>query len=149
MINKLLKHKLIRYSVSAMAGTFVDVAVYFIAFNFIYRKQDVYLFNFLVLSAPSASLVLSYSCGLLTNFTITKYFVFTESDLRGHHQLMRYVLVALFVLLLNYGFMTFLIKILHWYPTVSRAVSAAIIGLVSFAFHKTFSFRVSKETEKS
>lgn len=145
MFKKLLKFKLIRYGISAGAGTFVDVGMYFIAFNYIFHKMDIPLFNLLVVSAPSASLGISYTCGLFTNFTITKYYVFTESDLRGHHQLMRYILVAILVLILNYGLMTFLIKGLGWYPTPSRAFSAVTIGLVSFLFHKTFSFRVNNE----
>jgi putative flippase GtrA len=145
VIQKVFRHKIIRYGLSSAIATGVDVTMYFIAFNFIYRKQDVQLADFLVLSAPTMSLMLSYTCGLLTNFTITKYFVFTESDLRGHHQLMRYVLVAILILFLNYGLMTFLIKGLHWYPTVSRAVSAVVVGFLSFSIHKVFSFRVNKE----
>ncbi|MFI5220062.1 MAG: GtrA family protein [Bacteroidia bacterium] len=144
MIKKLFEFKLIRYGVSASAGTFVDVAMYFIAFNYIFQKSDIHIFDFLVVSAPSAALGISYTCGLFTNFIITKYYVFTESDLRGHHQLMRYILIAILVLILNYGLMTFLIKGLNWYPTPSRAFSAITIGFVSFIFHKTFSFRVNK-----
>lgn len=147
MINKILQLKLIRYGIAAAVATVVDVFIYFIAFNFIYRKQDLHLFNFMVLSAPTASLILSYSCGLLTNFTITKYFVFTESDLRGHHQLMRYIMVAVLILFLNYAFMSFLIKTLDWYPTIARATSAVTVGMLSFIIHKAFSFKVSKEEQ--
>jgi putative flippase GtrA len=145
MIKKVFQFKLIRYGMAAGIATVVDVSIYFIAFNYIFKKQDIHLMQFLVLGAPTASLVLSYSCGLITNFTITKYFVFTESDLRGHHQLMRYVMVAVLVLFLNYGFMSFLIRTMEWFPTIARATSAIVIGFISFAIHKVFSFKVSKE----
>ena len=145
MIKKVFQFKLIRYGMAAAIATIVDVSVYFIAFNYIYQKQDLHIMQFLVLGAPTASLIVSYSCGLITNFTITKYFVFTESDLRGHHQLMRYVMVAVLILFLNYGFMSFLIKTLGWFPTIARATSAIVIGFISFAIHKVFSFKVSKE----
>jgi putative flippase GtrA len=145
VINKILQYKLIRYGLSAAIATCVDVGIYYISFNFIYKKEDLHLAGLLVLSAPTASLILSYTCGLITNFTITKYYVFTESDLRGHHQLMRYVMVAVVILFLNYGMMSFLIKTLYWYPTLSRAASAIVIGLLSFIIHKAFSFKVSKE----
>jgi putative flippase GtrA len=69
--------------------------------------------------------------------------VFTNSDLKTWHQFLRFVLVALGVLALNYGVMTFLIKHFEWYPTIARAVSAISIGALSFMVHKTFSFRVS------
>jgi putative flippase GtrA len=149
MIRKVFQFKLVRYGMAAAIATCVDVCVYFIAFNYLFKKQDFHLADFLVVGAPTVSLILSYSCGLITNFTITKYFVFTESDLRGHHQLMRYVMVAVLILFLNYGFMSFLIKTLEWYPTIARATSAITIGFISFAIHKVFSFKVSKEEAES
>jgi putative flippase GtrA len=145
MIRSILDNKIVRYFFSAGIATGVDVLVYFIAFNFIYEKQDIPVTQGLVLSAPTGSLMLSYTCGLITNFLITKYLVFTESDLRGIHQLARYVLVALAILFLNYLFMSFLIKILEWYPTLSRIVSAITIGLLSFVIHKFYSFRVTSK----
>ena len=145
MVRKIFENKILRYFFSAGIATAVDVAVYFLAFNFIYEKQDIHIFNLIVLSAPTGSLILSYTCGLVTNFLITKYLVFTESDLRGIHQLARYVMVAVLILMLNYFFMSFLIKILEWYPTLSRVVSAITIGLLSFVIHKFYSFRVTNK----
>lgn len=143
MVKKIINNKIIRYFFSAGTATAVDVTVYFIAFNYFFHKQDLNIFNLMVLSAPTASLILSYTCGLITNFLITKYLVFNESDLRGIHQLMRYVMVALVILMLNYFFMSFLIKILEWYPTIARIVSALSIGVLSFMIHKFYSFKVT------
>ena len=149
MVKKLLRSKVFRYFISAGIATWVDIMIYFIAFNYIYEKQDINLLNWLVISAPTASLILSYTTGLLTNFFFTKHLVFKESDLETHKQLFRYVLVALVVLLLNYLMMRFLIRSLEWFPTIARSVSAITIGLLSFVIHKSFSFRVSGEKEES
>ena len=144
-MRRVLHNKVIRYFFSAGIATAVDVSVYFATFNFILRKQDIPLVFNLIISAPIASLAVSYSCGLMTNFLITKYLVFTESNLRGRHQLARYILVALLILFLNYLFMKFLIEILEWYPTLSRVISAVTIGMLSFVIHKFYSFRVNPE----
>ncbi len=147
MVRKLINNKVIRYFFSAGIATGVDVAVYFLSFNFLFSKADLQFTNEITISAATASLVISYTCGLITNFLITKYLVFTESDLKGVHQLMRYVLVALLILLLNYLFMSFLIKVLEWYPTIARIVSALTIGLLSFIIHKVYSFRGPGKTK--
>lgn len=147
-MKQILNSKIFRYFISAGLATVVDILVYFIAYNYIYQKQDIHLFNIAVIAASSASLILSYTCGLLTNFTISKILVFHESDLETHKQLFRYILVALGILFLNYLMMKFLIRDLGWYPTFSRAFSALSIGVLSFTVHKYFSFRVSKTTEK-
>lgn len=145
MIKKLAQSKIIRYGVVAAIATGVDVTFYFLTFNYILRKEDFRVINEFVLTAPTISLAISYSCGLLTNFFLTRNYVFTESDLRGRHQLMRYVMVALLILFLNYVMMSFLIRGLEWYPTISRGISAVSVGFVSFAIHRAFSFRVSGE----
>ena len=148
MVRKLVKSKVFRYFISAGIATWVDIMIYFIAFNYIYEKQDIHLFSWMVISAPTASLILIYTAGLLTNIYFTKHLVFKESDLETHKQLFRYVLVALVVLVLNYLMMRFLIRGWDWYPTIARAFSAISIGLLSFLIHKSFSFRVSGEKEE-
>lgn len=144
---RILRLKVVRYFFAASSATLVDVSVYFLAFNYIYHKENIYFFDFFVLSAPTASLILSYTCGLITNFLITKFLVFTDSDLKTYHQFFRFVLVALGVLVLNYAFMSILIRQFEWYPTIARAFSAIIIGVLSFITHKTFSFRVKNNEE--
>lgn len=147
LTRRILKLKVVRYFFSAASATVVDVMVYYYAFNFIYKKENIEFFNLYTFSAPTASLILSYTCGLVTNFFMTKTLVFKESDLKGYHQFLRFVLVAIGVLGLNYVLMNFLIRNLHWYPTIARAVSAITIGGLSFVVHKTFSFRVSNTDE--
>lgn len=148
MVKRVLNNKVIRYFFSAGTATVVDITMYYITYHFILHKTDIPFIGPMVITAPIASLIVSYGCGLVTNFTITKYMVFTESNLRGRHQLMRYLLVAMVVLVMNYLMMKFLIHILHWYPTFSRIFSALSIGVMSYLFHKHYSFRVVREVER-
>jgi putative flippase GtrA len=147
-VKTLLEIKAVRYLVSAVTATLVDVGMYFIAFNYLFRKIDIPIIGSFVLTAPTSSLMLSYSCGLVTNFLITRHFVFTESDLKAHHQFLRYVMVAFVVLILNYFLMRILIRQFEWYPTLARAFSAVSIGVFSFFTHKAFSFKVSETEEE-
>ncbi|MFM7903222.1 MAG: GtrA family protein, partial [Bacteroidota bacterium] len=124
IVNNLLRNKVVRYFFSAGTATVVDVSVYFTTYNYILRKTDIPFVGPFVLTAPMLSLVISYSCGLFTNFFITRAMVFTESNLRGRKQLFRFIQVALLVLLMNYLFMKFLVQVLEWYPTIARVVSA-------------------------
>ena len=121
LIKALLKHKAFKYIVAAGVATLVDVGVYFIAFNYIFQKQD---FNFsfgLLLTAPIASLIVSFSCGLLTNFFISKYFVFKDAEKqKAHIQFLKFASVAFGTLVANYLFMKLLIVGFGIFPTVSR-----------------------------
>lgn len=147
LTKRMLKLKVVRYFFTAAFATVVDVSVFFIAIHYIFHEAVLQLFGNIPVSAHAISLGMSYSCGLVTNFYISKHYVFKESDLRTRHQFMRFAGVALFVLFLNYLFMSFLIKRLEWYPTIARTVSAVTIGVISFIVHKTFSFRVTNKEE--
>lgn len=149
MIKKIINQSIFRYGVAAAVATSVDVMVYFLTFNYVLKKTDWHVLPSLVISAPTVSLAVSYTCGLITNFTLTKFFVFPGSDLRTRHQLFRYVMVAVVVLGLNYVIMSFLIKALEWFPTIARAVAAVTAGFASFAAHRVFSFRGNDVVNKN
>ncbi|MBA3286218.1 MAG: GtrA family protein [Nitrosopumilus sp.] len=142
---KLYNNRVLRYFFSAGSATLVDVVSYFLIFNYVFEKQDIRLGPLFVFSASTATLFVSYTLGLITNFTITRSIVFNNSDLRLSSQFIRYLLVAFLVLVANYYLMSFLIKVLDWYPTIARAFSAVIVGLGSFLLHKFFSFRAGKK----
>jgi putative flippase GtrA len=141
LVRFVLSLKAIRYFFSAGMATVVDVVVYYFVFNYVLHQQTLYIGDVFALKAPTVSLICSYTSGLFTNFFITKYFVFHESELAGRWQFVRFLLIAFFVLILNYYFMYFLIQVLGWYPTLSRAFSAVTIGLFSFVAHRSFSFK--------
>ena len=142
LIFQLFYNKVFRYFIAAGLATVVDVCMYYSMFHFVLHETNIALDDEIVIGAPSISLLVSYSCGLVTNFSISKYWVFHESELRGSHQFFRFVMVALTVLVANYFFMNFLIKSMGWFPTLSRAVSAVTIGVFSFLAHKVFSFKM-------
>lgn len=138
---KLFRSKAVRYLFTAGVATVVDVAIYFVVFNFILEKNDI-TSPWIVIGAPTFSLCVSFSCGMTTNFLLTRFFVFSGSDLKSGSQFFRYAMVAIAVLISNYYLMSLLIKGLHWYPTIARGFSAISIGVLSYLTHKTFSFRI-------
>jgi putative flippase GtrA len=140
-LSRLVKNKGFLYLCAAGTATVCDILLYFITFNYFLQKQDV-LLGSVLLGAPGISLAVSYSFGLLVNFTLSKWLIFTESNLRTRHQFFRFTMVAIAVLFANYGLMKILIDALGFFPTVARASSAISIGVLSFSIHKAFSFRI-------
>ncbi|MBL0054284.1 MAG: GtrA family protein [Bacteroidetes bacterium] len=85
-----------RYFVAAGVATVVDIGVYYIMLHYVFQNRLFTIAPYLTVSSPSLSLFISYTCGLFTNFFISKYFVFTESEVRSRHQFFRFAGVALF-----------------------------------------------------
>jgi putative flippase GtrA len=133
--------KLVRYIFSGGTSTGVDMVSYYIAYNYLLKKEHLVIGN-ATIGAHIAALCISYSLGLITNFLITRYFVFTESTLRKREQFIRYILVAIIVFAGNYFMMKILVEVCDVWPTVARAIAAATIAFLSFRLHKVFTFKV-------
>ncbi|MBC7411429.1 MAG: GtrA family protein [Bacteroidia bacterium] len=141
-IQRLLQMQLVRYVIAAGTAFTVDVAVYFIMLHFFISDKIITVFNTpIILRAAMLSLVVSFTCGLVTNFYMSNLFVFKAMDSRTNTHFARFVLVAMVTFVGNYFLMRFFIEALHLYPTVARIVAACVFAMFSFTMHKFFSFR--------
>jgi len=139
-ISSLFNHKIIRYIISGGVATLVDIVFYFITYNFILKKQEVNFKTFTI-SAHIASLILSYSVGMILNFLITKYFVFQNNTTKKREEIGKYLLVSAVVFLGNYLMMKILVEVLKVFPTPARTISAGLVAFGSFYIHRTFTFK--------
>lgn len=137
-----------KYGIAAGVATVVDVLVYTLVKNYV--LYDTYLTVAGLTASPmTSSLIISFSCGLITNFTITKYYVFKESTLRTRTQFVRFTAIAILVFFGNKVVMQGLYKLLPTMVELSpkvlafsvRGISAVGVGVLSFISHKLFSFR--------
>ena len=135
------QNKAVRYIFSGGTATMVDVSVFFVVYNYVLHKQD-FTYEHIRIAAHVIALCASFSMGLITNFLITKYFVFKESALSGRVQFVRYLLVAAITFVGNYFMMKLLVEVFGVWPTAARLVAVATIALLSYRLHKVFTFKV-------
>lgn len=133
--------KSVRYILSGGIATGVDVVTFFIMINYILQKNDL-IFAHVHISAHIAALCVSFSLGLITNFLITKYFVFNESNIKGREQFLRYILVAAITFVGNYFMMKILVEVFNVWPTFARLIAVGTIAVLSYRLHKVFTFKV-------
>lgn len=141
VFNRIYQNKVVRFFLSAGIATVVDVVIYFITITFILENEAVMFFGYHA-SAHEFSLLISYSCGVTTNFLLTKYAVFNESTLAGRKQFSRFALIAGIGFFANYGLLRFFVEILNVWPTLARIFSALSLGLLAYYIHKIFTFKV-------
>ena len=139
--NKIAQSKIIRFFFSAGIAFLVDVFIYFITITFIFKNQPVQIFSKQV-SAHSFCLFISYSFGVITNFLLTKFAVFSESNLASRKQFFRFVLIAIIGFFANYGLLRFFVEVWDIIPTLARIISALSLGMASYFIHKLFTFRI-------
>ncbi|MDB4901776.1 MAG: hypothetical protein JWQ63_1057 [Mucilaginibacter sp.] len=142
LVKKLLKNQVIRFVLSAGAGFLVDISVFYLFYHNL-LTQKTYNILSLVVRNSTLSLSISFFLGVLVNFSITRYFVFSESKSSSSKQFFRFISVALIGYFANLGVLQLFIKYFHMYPPVARIITALSLFFASYFVHKAFSFSLS------
>lgn len=132
--------ELFRYGITGAANLVFDWTLYFCIFHFVLEKQMLHL-GFVTLSSHIAALALTFPISFMTGFLLQKYVTFTGSVRRGKTQLMRYGMVVVVNLGLNYFGLKLLVDMFGWFPTPSKMMITLFATLVSYISQKKFTFR--------
>ncbi len=140
--HKLLKNQVIRFVLSAGVGFLVDISAFYLFYHNLLVQPTYEIFNLTVRNS-TASLAISFFMGVVVNFLITRYFVFSESKSRPVKQFVRFVSVAVIGFFANLAVLKIFIQDLHFYPPVARITAALSLFFASYFVHKLFSFSLS------
>jgi putative flippase GtrA len=133
-----------RYLACGGGNTMLDIILYFISYNFILDKQPVYVWGITItphIAAFLNSFVISFPLG----FILSKYIVFSNSNLQGRVQLFRYALLVSTCILLNYVFIKIFVEWFHLYATVSKILTTILVAVFSYISQRNFTFKVKNE----
>lgn len=131
-----------RYAVCGGCNTLLDIALFYISFNFILHQRILNL-GFVSLKAYNAALGMAFCITFPMGFLLNKFIVFNSSYLRSHVQLFRYVLIVAVNLFLNYAIINVLVQYMHFFPTIAKIFATVIIVTFSYLSQKHFTFRTA------
>ena len=136
-----------RYGVSGAGYMVFDWLLYSFVYNVVLQKQMLNL-GLVTLSSPIAALFITFPITLFTGFLLQKYVTFTASEMRGHKQLVRYMLVVALNLVINYTGLKILNGVLGLWPLASKMIITVITTLFSYFSQKKFTFRIKNAPDK-
>ncbi len=140
---RLMPLQTFRYAVCGGTNVVLDLLLYFLCFHFIFDKQVLDL-GFIAFEPYIAAFLVAFIITFPTGFLMSKYLVWTASNLKGRIQLFRYFLLVMTNLLLNYVFLKLFIEYCYFYPTVAKMLTIIIVVAYSYASQKYFTFREKK-----
>jgi putative flippase GtrA len=136
-----------RYAACGGGNTAFNIFLYFISYNFILNKEILDL-GFIAFKPHIAAFLMAFVVTFPIGFYLSMYVVFHGSYLRRRIQLLRYFMVAMVCIILNYVLLKVFVEQFGWYPTPSLVVTAGIVILFSYLSQRHFSFR-SSQTKRS
>lgn len=133
------------YAACGGTNTLFNILLYHLFYNFVLHKQVLDL-GFIAFKPHIAAFIMAFFITFPIGFYLSLYVVFQGSYLRRRIQLIRYFLVAMGCVALNYVLLKFFIETLGWYqhPTLSLMATAVIVVLFSYLSQRFFSFRTAR-----
>lgn len=137
---KIMPLQTFRYAACGGGNQLLNLIIYFISYNYIFKKE-VWHLGFIAFKPHIAAFIVSFIITFPIGFLLSRYIVFQGSEVRARHQAFRYFSIVGICLLLNYLLLKLFVEIFHWYPTPSMLLTIIIVVMFSFFTQKKFAFK--------
>lgn len=129
-----------RYAVCGSFTTLLDITCFYLFYNFIYQKQFITIMIW-VIAPHTASFLSSFLVSFPIGFYLNRYIVFQNVEKRKREQILKYLLVIIFNLFINFVFLKIGIEYFNMNANISKI--CITIGLVIFSFfaQRKFTFK--------
>lgn len=131
-----------RYAATGGFNTALDIFLYFLCYNFILDKKIIDL-QIVSISPYIAAFLIVFPVTFFTGFLLAKYITFTNSEIRGRVQLIRYMLSVSGSIFLNYFFLKVLVEFGGLWPTLAKLITTVIVVIYSYFVQKFYTFKTA------
>jgi len=147
LFKKFMTLQMFRYAACGGGNFVLNVLIYFISYNYILDKQVLDL-GFIAFTPHIAAFFIAFCFTFPIGFYLSMFVVFQGSYLKRRIQLVRYLLVVIACVILNYILLKFFVEQLGFYPTPSLITTAGVVILFSYLSQRHFSFRQNVPVHK-
>lgn len=134
-----------RYLVCGGSNALLDAFLFFISYNFIFKKELVDL-KLIAISPHIAAFLVVFPVTFTMSFLLTKFIVFHNSSLKWRTQLFRFVLTVMNSFILHYLLLKFFVEVLSFYPTPSKLLTSFCAAVVSYLILRYYTYKTSSIT---
>lgn len=149
LFKKIMPLQTFRYAACGGGNTVLDFILFVVIHDIILKKQPLHISDNFLPHAQAHSVAV-FCCFFVTfpvGFYLNRYVVFQEAKASKQSQLLKYFMVVMFCLVLNYGFMKFFVEALQWDAKVSKLITTIFVVLFSYLAQKHFTFKLDDGTE--
>ncbi len=124
----------------------LDMLLFFIFYHYVFFATN-FKTPFFTFSPHIAAFFAAFILTTPTGFFMSRYVVWTNSTVRGRHQLISYFAVVILCTVLNIGFLKLLVEYFHFYPLPSKIITSVLVVTISYILQRYYTFKVHKITK--
>ena len=136
--------ELFRYGCCGGLNLALEWILYYVFYHFIFHGK-VFDLGFIAFTPHIAAFVFKFPITFLTGFWMARHISFSGSTLRGRIQIVRYLLVTLGNIVINYLGLKLFVEVSQWWPTISYVIISIICVTFSYLSNKYYSFKKNKK----
>lgn len=125
-------------------NTVFALFLYYISYHLLFHKQPIDLYIFII-PAHIASMFTTSFITFPIGFFLTKYIVWSDSNLSGKKQLFRHFNFFIFATFINFWLLELFVDLFGWWAMPSQIITTIIIVIFSYLTQKYISFKKVKE----
>ena len=138
--------ELFRYGCCGGLNLALEWVLYYVFYHFVF-KAKVFDLGFIAFTPHIAAFVFKFPITFLTGFWMARHISFSGSSLRGRTQIVRYLLVTLANILINYAGLKLFVEVFQWWPTISYVIISIICVTFSYLTNKFYAFKKHKTND--
>ncbi len=139
-LRRYLSPTMFRYAVCGGANMVLDVVWYYLIYHYIIALRYIDL-GVVVMSPHVASLVVVFPITFLTGFWLNRNVAFCSVEVGQGRQLLKYALMVVGSILLNYVCIKLFVEVVGIWPTPAKALTTAVCVVYSYLSGRYFTFR--------
>ena len=145
-VRKIMPLDLFRYGCCGGLNLALEWVLYYVFYHFVFHGE-VFDLGFIAFTPHIAAFVFKFPITFLTGFWLARHISFSGSTLRGRTQIVRYLLVTVGNILINYLGLKLFVEVFQWWPTISYVIISIICVTFSYLTNKFYSFRKNKTND--
>ena len=142
---KFMTRELFRYAACGGLNLALEWVLYYVFYHFVFRAK-VFDLGFIAFTPHIAAFIFKFPITFLTGFWMARHISFSGSTLRGRTQIVRYLLVTIGNIILNYLGLKLFVEVFHWWPTIAYVIISIICVTFSYLTNKFYSFKKEKKS---
>lgn len=140
-----INQRTFRYLACGGFNTVFYIFLYYFSYQHILHHRDIPIYGRFIITSPIAAYIMAFAVSFPTGFTLSRHIVFPESNLQGRVQFVRYAMLTVLFILLNYLFIKIFVELCGFYPTPSAALTSIIIAVLSYISQVKYTFKIEEE----
>jgi putative flippase GtrA len=135
------------YAACGGVNTILTLFLYFVAYNYIFHKQVVDM-GLMVFKPHIAALFFSFLFSLPVGFYLSMYVTFQGSTLKRRTQFIRYFMVIIGCMIIDYIGLKIFVEVFGWWPLPSKVLTTCLVIVFNYFSQRHFSFKTATSVSK-